>query len=187
MTSDPLIQLLHQADRAAGGPRAVVDDLPERVRQLARQRRRAKYQGSVAAIGLIVIAGVLIGPRLRGNTRTIATPNVNTAITVAALDQELLAIRTETEKLRAEILAAQPASVPTRARPPVTAPSVDEELERAAYLIVYQADRYHRELDMPASAITSYRQTIDLYPGTRAAQTARDRLCQIETTKGQPS
>lgn len=182
MTPDTLTQLLRQADHEAGGPRAVPDDLPERVRKLAHRRKRLRVQGGVAAIGLMTILGVLIGPRLRGNDAHTTIP----AITVAAstLDDELRAIKVETEKLRAEILAAQPIPARVPARPRVVTPTVDEELERAAYLIVYQADRYHRELDMPESAIASYRQAIDLFPGTRAAQTAQDRLGQIETPKG---
>lgn len=181
MTPDTLAQLLRQADREAGGPRTISDDLPERVHGLARQRSRMKYHSGAAVIGLIAITGVLIGPRLRGNQAHPSTPTL--AVSEAALDRELLAIRAETERLRAEFLKAQP-PMPTRAQPITPVPSVDEELERAAYLIVYQADRYRRELDMPDSAAATYRQTIDLFPGTRAAQTAQARLGQLESTKG---
>ena len=185
MEPNTLPQLLRQADREAGGPRPIAGDLPGRVRQLARRRRRILVRNGALAVGLVVTLGVLLGPQLRRQQESVSIPIANSS--APSLDNELLALKAEAESLRAEILAAQPAPARAIPRPVMVTRSVDDELERAAYLIVYQADRYHHELDMPESAIASYRQTIDLFPRTRAAQTARDRLSQLENTKGHQS
>ena len=116
-------------------------------------------QSGIVAVGVVAALAVLIAPRLQGDHN--GTPAPSHDVAASTIADELLAIKTEAEQLRAEILAAQPAPAPKPVRPPEAAPSVDEELERAAYLIVYQADRYHRELHMPQSAVTSYRQTIN--------------------------
>jgi len=122
-----------------------------------------------------------------------------------AISDQLIALRASVEQLRAEIADAAPALAQAdnvaqaefaglggkaTAATPDRAPeasSIEQELERAAYLIVYQADRYHRELDLPESAIASYRETIELFPRTRAAQTARVRLAELGNEKGSQS
>lgn len=187
MPPDPLTQLLRAADRTASSPPTAPADLPERIRQLARQRRRNLYRHSALAVALLAGLSIFLRPSGSSTPEYAHVPTTDRTPDATALRMELLAIRAEAEALRAEVLAARPAPARTHVRPAVTMDTVDDELERAAYLIVYQADRYHRELDLPKLAIASYRQTIDLFPKTRAAQTARDRLTELETPKGHES
>lgn len=197
MKQDNLAQLLRRADRAAGGPSPLPGDLAERVRRLADQRRQVRVWGSAVAAALILVLSGLAGTQFPRHRPTLPdSPNIVAAPTPT---QELLAIKIEAERLRAELLAAQPVIEEPADHQPTdpsddpspyvvtVANSVDRERERAAYLIVYQGDRYGRELNMPESAIASYRQTVELFPRTRAAQTARDRLSQLENAKGTQS
>jgi hypothetical protein len=42
----------------------------------------------------------------------------------------------------------------------------------------------YRELDLPESAVKSYRDAVRLFPETHWAQVARDRLSEIEKLQG---
>jgi hypothetical protein len=189
MERDPLIQLLQRADCEAGGPPLFSDDLPDRVRCLARRRRRVLVGHSVLAASLAILVCVLAGRHVLhrrdvapGPSMAKHDPAVHQAPSSA---EELLAIRAEVERLRAELIATRE-EANSVAQPDTIANSrsIDDELERAAYLVVYQANRYDREMSMPEQAIASYRQTVSLFPRTRAAQMARDRLSQLEKPKG---
>jgi TolA-binding protein len=57
---------------------------------------------------------------------------------------------------------------------------VKEQLDKAAFIIVYQADRKYNELDLKESAIADYRQVIKLYPQTMWAGKAQERLNGID-------
>lgn len=196
MEPDLLGQLLRQADRMAGEPPPVPADLAGRVRRLARQRRRAHTRNALVAAGLAVAIGALMRSHLPQHREPAPAPVAGDLDPSVA--QQLLAIKTEADQLRARLLAEDPAAPPadpdSQAEPSdrpagrsfAETNPVEQELERAAYLIVYQAERYQRELGMPESAVASYRQTIELFPQTRAARTARDRLTQLEPVKGNP-
>lgn len=57
------------------------------------------------------------------------------------------------------------------------------ELEKAALIILQQANRRYDELNLKASAIEEYRQVIEYFPSTLGAREARERLAQIETNQ----
>ena len=57
---------------------------------------------------------------------------------------------------------------------------IQTELEKAALIILHQADRRYDELDLKASAIEEYRQVIEYFPSTLGARKARQRLARIE-------
>ena len=55
-------------------------------------------------------------------------------------------------------------------------------MEKAATTTLSQADRKYNQLDLKESAMADYRQIVQLYPQTQAAQQAQKR---IETDKTQ--
>jgi hypothetical protein len=63
---------------------------------------------------------------------------------------------------------------------PAPLEQVAAERERAAATMVATADRMYRVLNLPASAIEKYRRAADLFPGTRGAVTATERLSEIQ-------
>ena len=197
MGDDRIEELLRQADRAAGARPAMPPDLAGRVRRLARRRRAVRITtGAVAAALAVGIATAVFMAGPHGEP----APVDNTLIVdVDNPQDDLVRLRVEFGELRAEAeatlavarrildlqseqkLLAELARI--RARPdPVE--EVRQQMDKAAFIIVYQADRMYRELNLHESAIASYRQSIKLFPQTRWADVARERLAEIESPKG---
>ena len=108
-------------------------------------------------------------------------------------EDELADLRADIEKLQVEIdaMVAELQEVlilQSRQRliaGPDPLDEIQEQVEKAAFITVYQADRMYNELGLPESAIESYEQAIKLFPNTRAARTARNRLADIGRDKGE--
>lgn len=209
MSQDRIEQLLRESDRVAGPPPMLSDRLAERVRARARRQRQWRIAGSAAAAVAGVAACLALLPALpwgqpsrdgrqigqiaqvtnEGPTSRNAKP--------ADVQGEIAALRAEIRQLRGELRAAlednrlqagtRQATLADEAASTSLGDSLakfDQELERTAFLMVYQADRAYRELNLRDAAARSYRQTIELFPATNAASVARKRLAELETSKG---
>jgi septal ring factor EnvC (AmiA/AmiB activator) len=201
MTDDPLTNLLLQADRSAPHP-SVPDHLADRVRRLARHRRQKTTRLLSAAALLLIALGIVI---IFGNSpRTIETAppqNVGQAMPAVAItsDTEIAQLRVEIAQLRAEAdarteiikqLLAYQKQQAKLARLERQLASFDDplaqiqqQLEDAAFTTLYLADRKYNEMNLKDSALRDYHQIIKLYPQTKWAQTARQRLTEIEKSK----
>jgi hypothetical protein len=199
MIDDPLQGLLRQADRAVGLPPALPDGFAARIRDQAARRRHARRitRSSLAAILVLVISAALF-------TRLIhlgPTPHHNSPIT-ARSDQgerEIAQLRAEIADLRRQADSSTDliqrlqdgqrtqqslAALERFQGRPDPIELVDQELDRAAFVTFYQADRMLNELNLPDAAAQSYHQVIDRFGGTKWAALARKRLDQIRNTKG---
>lgn len=191
MSRDPIERWLREVDEAAARP-AMPVDLPARVRQRVQRRRRRRQIGTGAGAGLaLVLAVVLIRPY-------IATPPAETIVKVpvpppaapdsqADLEAELqLAMGNLRSRALAELKQLSRVAEARAATLGVLSPAeaVDQQLEQAAQLIVYQAERLQNELNLPAEAIHSYQRAVKLFPTTRAAGTARARLNELNASRG---
>lgn len=194
--SDPIEQLLRAADRAAAAPPAGPADLADRVRCRARRQRSLHAVGGTAAAAVIVLAvGVWWLTSPGGPTAeapVVARSQPATQDEVAQLRAEIAALRQEADAALAlaRQLAAerqrqdQMAALQRVIDGPDAVDEVRREMDQAAFTIVYQADRMLRELNLPESAIESYRQAIRLFPDSPSAEVARQRLAELETLKG---
>jgi hypothetical protein len=204
METDRIQELLQQADEKAGDP-SLTANLADRTYQIYAQRRRITVALSTAA-GLILVAGIIYLGRglLFSHQPSESQPiiAVNPEESKQYAQGEIEQLRVEVAQLRAEaevrtaILAEvlkrqeQQDRIRTLERQvrgqsdPLA--EVNRLIERAALVTVYQADRKYNELDLKESAIADYRQVIKLYPETRWAERARQRLTEIET-KENPS
>jgi hypothetical protein len=183
MQRDPLDPWLEQIDDAALIPRMPAD-LPSRVRARLQRRRRNRRIAAGALVAEFAFAALLSVHSVRSKKMS-----PNDFVTSAGKDSpatlDLQAELRELEAMQADAFAAldqlihsaqaQSASVPM---PDPTA-GVDLEVEQAARVLMYQADRLREELNLLQAAADSYRSVIELFPATRAAQTARTRLEQI--------
>ena len=111
----------------------------------------------------------------------------------SSMDRRLDELKAQADQLRVELasLGSENKNQTLAAVEPFPEPASHEarelQLERAASLIVYQGDRYYRELGMHGQAEASYRQILNHFPNTYAAQSARARLTELENEKGNRS
>jgi hypothetical protein len=57
---------------------------------------------------------------------------------------------------------------------------MQKQVDKAAFTLVYQADRLYRELNQTGSAVEAYNRVIRLFPENRWAKVAKQRLAEIE-------
>jgi hypothetical protein len=195
MPRDALEQLLRQADAAAPAP-PLAAGLPARVQQrLARRRQR---QATAAVIPLAIVMGVSILLVLRGQqpravqvdvrpatpstTKTITTTTPSTAAVPLRGVGDDLALTAALHELTAEKLLASSAFARRRASTPTipTASEVQMLRDRAALVLVYEADRDVKE-NRPAAALARYRRAVQLFPHTHWARVAQQRLKEMPT------
>ena len=57
---------------------------------------------------------------------------------------------------------------------------IERQVDKTAFILVYQADKLYKELNQTESAVVAYKEVIQLFPTNRWADVARERLAQIE-------
>jgi len=60
---------------------------------------------------------------------------------------------------------------------------VERQVDKTAFLLIYQADRLYKELNQTESAVAAYKEIIQLFPTNRWAEVARERLTEIDEHK----
>jgi hypothetical protein len=184
MSRDALEQLLRTAD-AAAPPAPLADDLAARVHNRLARRRQYRAVAAAAAV-LMLIVGVAISialhePAAPAPPLAMHPATTSSAVTVAVGETDLL-LTAELHELTAEKLLT--ARRTTAAEPPrreLTNAAVSDvrfQRDRAALILVYDADRLAQE-NRPAAAIAGYRRAVELFPTSHWARVARERLAQI--------
>lgn len=187
MTEDKIENLLQQADRIAGRPKAVSANLSAIVRRRAHRRHvLVSITAPMAAAAVIIIATGIwhIAVRTSGQTedkeKIISLEKQLEQLQVrtdAALNliQEVLV--TEQKRHSLDELEAQLASIPDPLE------EIQKQVEKTAFILVYQADRLYYELNRTDSAVETYKRVIKLFPKNQWAQVARERLSEIDSRK----
>lgn len=187
MTEDKIQHLIQSADRAAGPPVQVSLELSV-IHRRARRRHLATLLVPVAAAAVILVALGVWGVSIRlGQTASeqekIASLEAQVEQLQARADATLKLIQeiveNERRQRRLDQLQAELTSIPD------TLQEVQEQVEKTAFIMVYQADRMYRELNQRDSAIRTYERTIELFPQTESAEVARQRLSEIQ--RNQPN
>jgi hypothetical protein len=177
-------RLVRDADATAARPTTPVAGLAGRVRRKARRRRR-RMAGSVAAGAVVLVlgaaslwwprrAGPVVGPT-RVSAAEIARLRVECAQTAreAEAHERLAAAMLERER-RATRRAAE-----VVVNPVDVVDAVAAERERSAMILLFQADRLLRDVDARAEATDALRRVLELFPNSRGAAMARERLDRI--------
>lgn len=196
MSEEQIKSLLHRADEVAGQP--VFGPVSTgRIRQRVFRRRVMMVVPPFAAAAVILVGtGVLI-------TRTRPEPPRPQEQKIASLETQIEQLRAQTDatlKLMQELLAkdrqerrlaALEAELATISDPRV---EIERQVDKTAFILVYQADKLYKELNQTESAVAAYKEVIQLFPKNRWADVARERLSQIEQgqinksdTKGEPT
>jgi tetratricopeptide (TPR) repeat protein len=187
MTEDKIKNLLQEADRMAGLPRPVSSNLSAIVRRRAHRRHlRITLTAPLGAAAVILIAAGIWNLAIRTSERTKDQEKIVSLEkqleqlqirTDAALNlmREMLIAKQQEKSL--DELEAQLASIPDPLE------EIQKQVDKTAFILVYQADRLYRELNRTDSAVEAYNRVIKLFPKNRWAQVARQRLSEIESRK----
>ena len=183
MEEDKIESLLQKADQAAGSPAYLSANLTAAVRRRATHRRFMHFAAPLAAAAMVLIAF--------GIYQLIGTPagDMNEQIRLAALKAEVEQLRAQTDatlKLVREVLAnqrrqqriaeleAKLASIPDPLE------EMQRQADKTAFILVYQANRMYDELDQKDSAIQTYNRVIELFPQSKWAEVARQKLLKMQ-------
>jgi uncharacterized protein YoxC len=185
MLNDSLEKLLQEADQTAGPPKQVRVDLSE-IHNRAKRRRIVNITGPVAAAAVLMVALGLWSATLR-TTGTMPEQNK-----IASLENQVKQLQAQTDaamrliqemlekerrQQRLDELEAELASISDPLE------QMQKQVDKAAFILVYQADRLYRELNQTNSAIEAYNRVIRLFPENQWAQVAKQRLEEIENRK----
>jgi tetratricopeptide (TPR) repeat protein len=183
MTEEEIKKLLKRADETAGEFQPVRVNLSA-IHRRASRRRLVNIVWPVCAAAVLMIAFSIWSLTLRTaqteRDRIASLENqvkqLNARAEVAMnLIQEML--EQEKRRQRLDELEARLASIPDPLE------EIQRQVDKTAFILVYQADRMYRELNQTDSAIENYNRVIELFPDNRWAKVARQRLSEIENKK----
>ena len=192
MNENKLKNILQNADRFSSRPGTPdASDIAETVRRAIRQRRRRnlylRFAASAAAV-LIVTAGIwnLTAKRSARNDLIAKENNIEMLQTEVArlkteVDSMQLAVRRAIEEEKTEATLDQLQAELASITDPIE--ELQRQVDRAAFTIVYQADRMYRDYNLIDSAIESYKRAIEFFPANKWAEVARNRLIEIQNRK----
>jgi tetratricopeptide (TPR) repeat protein len=189
MTEDKLGKLLQEADRTAGPPAEVHVSLGM-LRRRANRRTLVSIVSPIAAAAVLLVAVGLWHTTTRTSERNTGQEEVAAleaqvkqlqARTDAALNLIQQVLEEERRQQRLDELEAQLASIPDPLE------EMQKQVDKTAFILVYQADRLYRELNQTDSAIENYNRVIELFPENRWAKVARQRLDEIENRNSDKS
>jgi hypothetical protein len=149
----------------------------------AKKIRFVRLAAPLAAAAMVLIAF--------GIYQLVGTPADDTReqMRLAALKAEVEQLRAQTDatlKLVREVienqrrrsqlqaLEARLASIPDPLE------QMQRQADKTAFILVYQANRMYDELDQKDSAIQTYNRVIELFPQSKWAEVARERLLRIQ-------
>jgi len=187
MTENQIKKLLQEADKTAGGV------APVRVNLSAIRRRAGRKNMIILVVPLAAAALIMVALSISTLMFRTAEPTreqekialLETRIkqlqarTDAALGLIQEVLEEERRQRRLDELQAQLASIPDPLE------EVQNQVDKTAFILVYQADRLYRELNQTDSAVENYNRVIELFPENRWAKVARQRLSEIENKKNQ--
>jgi hypothetical protein len=179
MTEDKIKNLLQRADQTAGGPAPVSIDLSA-VRRSASRRHIINLAARIATAAVVLFAlGIwsFSVKKTRDRQRIIALEAEIKQLKVQT-DATLKLVREVLENDRRERrlgeLRTQLANIPDPLE------ETQKQVDKTAFILVYQANRMYSELDQKDSAVRAYNRVIELFPQSRWAEVARQRLSEIQ-------
>jgi hypothetical protein len=180
MTHDALADLLRDADAGAPPPPAT-ERLAERVYRRARTRSRRRRV--LAAVAVLVCSAALLWSLPKPTPSSAPTQEA-----VAIEPAEIFRLRADAA-MHLKVADAVLSHTQRRARAahlrdtPVT---IESEREKAALAMLDHGDRLRRDLKQVDAALAAYRRTVELFPDTRWAAVARERIALLKPDAALP-
>lgn len=185
MTEDKIKNLLQEADQTAGRPAPVYVNLSD-VRRRANRRRFVCFTAPLSAAAVFLLAVCIWSlitriPETTPEQEKIALLETRIkqlqARTDAALSLIQEVLEEERRQSRLDEFQAQLASIPDPLE------EIQRQVDKTAFILVYQADRMYHELNLKDSAVQTYKRVIKLFPKTQWAEVARQRLSEIKNSQ----
>jgi tetratricopeptide (TPR) repeat protein len=185
MTEDKIKNLLQHVDEAAAGASPVKVNISV-IRHRAGRRNIIMMTAPFAAAAVLMVALSILTVMFRTTEPTHDQQKIALlesqikqlqARTDAALSLIREVLESEQRQHRLDELNAQLASIPDPLE------EVRQQVDKTAFILVYQADRLYKELNQTESAVENYNRVIELFPENRWAKIARQRLSEIEKSK----
>jgi TolA-binding protein len=189
MNKERIETLLQRADDLAGRPvfsRVTAAEIRRRVHR--RRIIRTAVPLSAAAAVAVTVAILAISARTQ-------KPGLEPAPQrIASLEEQVRQLQERTDatlKLVQEVLEGDrrqrrlAAAEAELASSPDPVRQVEQHVDKAAFLLIYQADRLYKELNQTESAVAAYKEIIQLFPTNRWAQVARERLAEVDKHKSE--
>ncbi len=185
MTEDEIKKLLQQADKTAGGIAPVRVNLSA-IRRRAGRKNIIIMVAPLAAAAVLMVALSILALMFRTTEPTREQEKIALlenqikqlqARTDAALSLIQEVLDEERRQSRLDELQAQLASIPDPLE------ETRKQVDKTAFILVYQADRLYNELNQTDSAVENYNRVIKLFPENRWAKVARQRLSEIENRR----
>ena len=182
MKEDKIIDVLQEAGQTAGTLAPVSANLADSVRRRARKRHFRNIAAPVAATAMMLIAlGIWQLPTEPGRKQEqerIVALEARLQQLQARTDTTLKLIRevleNERRQHRLEELEAKLASIPDPLK------EIQEQIDKTAFILCYQADRMYREFNQKDSAVKTYNRVVELFPHSGSAEVAKQRLAEIQ-------
>jgi len=175
-------QLLAEVDEAAGRP--IFRGLTTAgIRRQAQRRRLVRVAAPASLAAVLAVAAALSAVWMRTG-ESLPQPQ-----RIASLEKQVQQLQAQTDtalKLVQEVLERDRqdrrlAALETElASIPDPVQEIDRQVDKTAFILVYQADKLYKELNQRESAVAAYKEVIQLFPTNRWAAVARERLSQIE-------
>ena len=182
MSEERIKTLLEKADELAGKPGyGYVSHAG--IRRRVRQRRIVRAAVPLAAAAVVVFAVAVgtiwtQGPKPQPGPQRIASLEEQVRQLRAQTDATLRLVQGVLERDRQQrrlaSLEMELASIPDPMQ------EIERQVDRTAFLLVYQADRLYKKLNQTESAVRAYKEVIQLFPTNRWADVARERVSEIE-------
>ena len=182
MTEDKIKNLLYEADQTAGGPVLVSVDLSA-VRRRANRRQTVNLAARIAAAAVVLFAlGIwsYTAKKTRDQQRIVALEMQIKQLRVQT-DATLNLIRDVLDEDRKQRHLNELRDQLASYSDPLE--EIRKQVDKTAFILVYQANRMYRELDQKDSAIQAYNSVIELFPQSRWAEEARQRLSEIQNNQ----
>lgn len=187
MNEEKIETLLQKADDRAGRPvfgRVTAGGIR---RRLSRRRIIRTVVPLTAAASVAVAIAVLVvsmrAQRPEPGPQRIASLEEQVQQLQARTDATLKLVQEVLEQDRRQRrLTAQEAEL---ASIPDPMQQVERQVDKAAFVLIYQADRLYKELNQTESAVAAYKEIIQLFPTNRWAEVARERLAEIDKHKSE--
>lgn len=185
MTEDKIKKLLQQADKTAGRATPVKMNITA-IRRRAGRRNMINLLAPLVSAAVLMVALSILAVMFRTSEpmpeqQKIALLEMQIkqlhARTDAALNLIQEVLEDEQRQHRLDELKAQLAGIPDPLE------ETRKQVDKTAFILVYEADRLYNELNQTDSAVENYNRVIKLFPENRWAKVARQRLSEIENKK----